>query len=390
MTTSVWLRALHNRLDDRSRAGLARTVQPRDSALIDLGTNDYLGLSSHPRVIEAVAKAARTFGVGSGASRLVGGTTELHHRVESRFAAFKGAERALILPTGYMANLALLGSLPSPDDLVLLDRLNHASLLDAAAHGSDLVSRIKFRRYAHRDVAHARVLANRHLGRHPGATVWIVTDSVFSMDGNIAPIAELSALRDELNDGGSACLILDEAHATGLLGESGAGANEAAGHIADICVSTASKALGSLGGVITGPAAAIDAIVNFARPFIFTTAVPPTQLAAIDAALDVIQDEPKRRKHVRTHAQRFRASLIDKGWPADTLGDDPTPIIPLIVGEPSAAVELSRHLETEGFYAPAIRPPSVPKGTSRVRVSVHARLSDEQLERLIEAIPEGG
>jgi 8-amino-7-oxononanoate synthase len=131
-------------------------------------------------------------------------------------------------------------------------------------------------------------------------------------------------------------------------------------------------------------------VVNFARPFIFTTAVPPTQLAAIDAALDVIQDEPERRERVRALAQRFRAALVDKGWPAESLGDDPTPIIPLIVGEADAAVALSHQLEAAGFYAPAIRPPSVPKGTSRVRVSVHANLTDEQLDQLIKAIPEGG
>ncbi len=449
-----WLRALSHRLETRKREDLARSLRTPNPNLIDLGTNDYLGLRTHPHLVEAVQQAAAQWGVGAGASRLIGGTTEQQRRVEARLASFKSAEAALILPTGYMANLALLSALPQPGDLFLMDRLNHASLIDAGTGGvggmgispvQTATPRTSFRRYAHRDFHHARVLAERHLGRNPNSTIWLVSDSVFSMDGNLAPIAALAALRNELcpkvssqlplppgegrgegtqikprasapsssqlplptgegrgegsesnpraseslpsSSSSSACLILDEAHATGLLGGTGSGADESANHAADICVSTASKALGSLGGVITGPQLVIDAVTNFARQFIFTTAVPPTQVAAIDAALDVIRDEPHRRKRVAELAQRLRAALIEKNWPRETLGDDPIPIIPLVVGEPHEALQLAQRLESATFYAPAIRPPSVPQGTSRVRISLHADLTDAQLARLIDAIP---
>lgn len=412
--SAMWLRALADRLQQQAERRLGRTLRQCPPHLIDLASNDYLNLRTHPHLVEAAQRAAAQWGVGSGASRLVSGTTDLHMQVEARVAAFKGAEAALIVPTGYMANLALLTALPQPGDLILMDRLNHASLIDAAMlsaggarasrtgdrgisgtdedriggtgeskNGGTGVSPV-FRRFRHKDIAHARELACRHRTHLPHSTIWLVSDSVFSMDGDIADIRALSRLRDELLN---CCLILDEAHATGLMGSTGAGADEAAGHLADICVSTASKALGSLGGVITGPRLVIDAIVNFARPFIFTTAVPPTQLAAIDAALDVVQAEPDRRRRVADMAHALREALANKGWPTEALGDDPTPIIPLIVGDAESAIELAATLERAGFDAPAIRPPSVPKGTSRVRISVHAGLTEPELQRLVAAIP---
>ncbi len=385
--SAPWMDALHARLDEQKKLQLHRTCKSVPAGLVDLSSNDYLGLRQHPHLIEAIARTARERGVGSGASRLIGGTSELHSRVEARFASFKHAEAALILPTGYMANLAVLTSLPAPGDLIVMDRLNHASLMDG---GQLAVARgVKLRRFHHCDADHAGRLAHRYLARQPHATVWLVSDSVFSMDGDLAPIAQLAQLRDELNavSAGGCCLILDEAHATGVLGENGAGANEQAGHVADLCISTASKALGSLGGIITGAQLAIDAIVNFARPMIYTTAVPPTQLAAIDAALDVLRDEPDRRERLHRLSAWLRQGLIDKGWPAQSLGHASTPIVPIIVGEAESAMELSQHLAHAGFYAPAIRPPTVPAGAARVRLSVTATLTDEELSRLIDAIP---
>jgi 8-amino-7-oxononanoate synthase len=385
--SAPWMDALQDRIDTQRRLQLHRTCKSAPVGLVDLSSNDYLGLRQHPQLIEAVARAARDLGVGSGASRLVGGSSGLHSRVEARSASFKHAEAALILPTGYMANLAVLTSLPSPGDLIAIDRLNHASLMDggqlAAARG------VKLRRFHHRDAEHARRLAHRHLTKHPDTTIWLVSDSVFSMDGDLAPIAQLAQLRDELNaaSAGGCCLILDEAHATGVLGATGAGADELAGRVADLCISTASKALGSLGGIITGRQIAIDAIVNFARPMIYTTAVPPTQVAAIDAALEVLRDEPSRRARLCELSGRLRHALIDNGWPAQSLGHASTPIIPIVVGEAESAVELSQHLARARFYAPAIRPPTVPAGAARVRLSVTATLTDEELSRLVDALP---
>lgn len=381
-----WRDALFARLESARRGHVHRALRTPSAELVDLAGNDFLALRRHPRLIAAVESAAREFGVGSGASRLVSGTSELHSRIERRFAAFKGAEAALILPTGYMANLALLPSLAAPGDLLLMDRLNHASLFDAALLAARGAGGVQLRRYRHRDVNHARDLALRHLARRPDCVVWLVSDSVFSMDGDCAPIVELAELRDELTS--ARCgLILDEAHATGVMGRTGAGADEVAGRRADICVSTASKALGSIGGIITGPRLVMDAVINFSRPFIFTTAVPPTQLASIDAALDVVHEEPHRRERVHQLAGSLRCALIEKGWPRDRLGENPTSIIPLIVGTPECAMALSAELEGAGFFAPAIRPPSVPAGTCRIRLALNSAITDAQLEALIGVIP---
>ncbi len=388
---AAWMQRLRDRLDSQRTLGLSRSLPPPGAGLVDLGSNDYLGLRRDPRLAEAVADAARTHGVGAGASRILTTDTGSHARLERRLAGFKHAESAVLLPTGYAANLAAISALPSPGDLILLDRLNHASLLDAAMLANARQPGVAFRRYQHRDTDHARSIADQHIARSPGSTVWIVTDTVFSMDGDIAPIPELARIRDGVNSvGAGACsLLLDEAHATGVLGETGAGADELFGCAADITISTASKALGSLGGFIAGPRVVIETIINFARAFIYTTAPPPTQAAAIDAALDVLDAEPQRRDRLHCLARSLRAALVSKGWPAKTLGDDPTPIIPLIVGDPAEALRLSQRLADAGFRAPAIRPPSVPAGASRVRISLTAAITDDDLARLIAAIPNG-
>ena len=384
-----WREALQHRITTREAQRLLRRTEAPPPGLIDLASNDYLDLRQDRRLADAAADAARFVGVGAGASRLISGTTDLHRCVESRFADFKGAEAALILPTGYHANLALLSAVPRSGDLILLDRLCHASLIDAALLARAHRPSIAVRRFGHGAVHAARRLARRHLERTPGATVWLVSDSVFSMDGDIAPIADLARLRDEINTAGvgAGCLILDEAHATGVLGATGAGADEVFGHVADICISTASKALGSLGGIITGPGVVIDAVVNFARPFIYTTATPPPMLAAINAALDIIESSSRQRERVGALARTLRAALTGAGWPAASLGDHPVPIVPLVVGDPESALALSQRLQNAGFFAPAIRPPSVPVGADRVRVSVRASLRDADLDRLIVAIP---
>lgn len=333
--------------------------------------------------------------MGAGSSRLVDGTTELHERVEARFATFKGAASARIFPTGYSANLAALTALPSPGDLILQDKLNHASLVDAGrlASARRVGRPVTMRAFPHRDAARAGDIGARHLQRDPDAIVWLTTDSVFSMDGDLADLGQLAALRASLNKlardrggVGGACLIVDEAHATGVLGECGAGVDELAGHVADIAISTAGKALGSLGGVITGPREVVEAIDNFARPFIYSTAVPPTQLACIDAALDVLRDEPGRRRRLQEIIESVRTRLREQGWPVADAATDPTPIVPLITGDVEAAQSLARRLRERGLHAPAIRPPTVARGAARVRLSLHAGLTDGEIDRLLDAL----
>jgi len=377
-----WPRQLQHDLDHKDAERLRRTLQPIDRCarivrrgdrdLLNLASNDYLALASDRRLIAAVQAAAERFGVGSGASRLVTGSLDAHAALETRFAAFKHAEAALLLPTGYMANLAVLTTLGRPGDLICLDKLNHASLIDAARASGATVRVFPHLNYDKLE----RLLTDADAPRK-----LIVTDSVFSMDGDIADLPRLVELRDRFG----AMLIIDEAHGTGVLGETGSGLAEqqgVAGAI-DVTISTASKALGSLGGIVTADRLVIDTLINTARGFIYTTAAPPTQVAAIDAALDVIRDDPARRSRLRDIVRHVRTELRSLGF---TIADDPTPIIPLITGSTESALELAAHLESRGILAPAIRPPTVPPNTSRVRLSLRADLTDYDLDRLLNCI----
>lgn len=360
--------ALHKRRDDQLLRTLRAAerngplIQVDGRELVNLASNDYLGLSQHPRIKEAAIRALETHGVGAGASRLISGHLPLHERVEVRFAQFKHAEAALLFPTGYMANLAAVTALAGENDLVCIDKLNHASLIDAAR-----LSGANVRTFPHLNYDKLTRLLDQHGDRRRR---FILTDSVFSMDGDTADLPTLCDIAERLD----AILIVDEAHATGVLGESGAGLGElqnVAGRV-DVVISTASKALGALGGIVTARQEVIDTLINHARPFIYTTGAMPAQAAAIDAAMDVIRDEPQRRRRVLELAQR--------------VSDAPTPIIPIIVGESDAALALSDHLREQGFYAPAIRPPTVAPGAARVRLSLRADLEDAHVEQLIGAL----
>ena len=347
-------------------------VQRDGRSLINLASNDYLGLASHPKLRDAAIDAATRFGVGAGASRLLTGHLQIHQQVERCFAEFKHAEAALLLPTGYMAAMAALTSLAEPGDLLCLDKLCHASLIDAA-RASDATVRV----YPHRNLDKLERLLDRAAARRK----LIVTDSVFSMDGDCADLPALCDLRDRHD----AILIVDEAHATGVLGETGSGLAEAQGVAdrMDVVISTASKALGCLGGIVIGPQVVIDTLVNAARSFIYTTAVPPMQAAAIGAALEVIRDEPHRRVRLDELSQHLRRELRGQAW---TVADDPTPIIPLVVGDPAAALALADRLEQAGFAVPAIRPPTVAPGSCRLRISLRADLEDGDIGRLLDAL----
>lgn len=365
---------------------IARDGRP----LINLASNDYLALAEHPRLKAAAAEAAERYGVGSGASRLVSGHLEVHAEAERRFAAFKHAEAALLLPTGFMANLAVLASLAGPGDLILLDKLCHASVIDAArASGAEVrvfphLGYDKLARLLAKPPAEGRSRGDTaSASRHREPRRLIVTDSVFSMDGDVAELPRLC----DLAEAHDALLVVDEAHGTGVLGASGAGLIEAqgVGERVHVVVSTASKALGGLGGIITAAQPIIDTLVNHARTFIFTTAPPPAQAATITAALDVVRDEPWRRERVLTLADRLRRELHALGWPLPpTLAT--TPIFPLIVGDSARALALQAHLESAGFLGVAIRPPTVAPNTARVRLSLRADLSDGDVDGLLRTL----
>ena len=424
----TWHDALRADLARRENAGLLRRLRPLEPGaglltrideqgrpigkpLINLASNDYLGLSHHPHLIDAAVRATQRFGTGAGASRLVTGTGPLHQQTERAFAAFKHADAALLFPTGYMANLAVLATLAQRGDLICLDKLNHASLLAAArATGAEV------RVYPHLDTKKLERLLARHASAHDSGRSrlsgpatnsdqptndeittrpplrFIVTDSIFSMDGDCADLPALADLRDRYN----AILIIDEAHGTGVLGPTGAGLAEHQQVVdkIDIVISTASKALGSLGGIVTAPQPVIDTLINAGRSFIYTTAVPPAQAASILAALDVIRDEPQRREKLRQLSLELRDALAAiaqrSAGKLRTLplreNEPATPIIPLIIGDERPALALAAHLESQGFLIPAIRPPTVPRGTSRLRISLRADLDRNVIPRLVDAI----
>ena len=331
--------------------------------------NDYLGLACDPAVKAAANEAIGQWGVGAGASRLVSGTTTLHVELERRLADFKGAEAAIVTPTGWMANHVAIHALAGAGDLILSDKLNHASIIDAA-----MSSGARVRTYAHRDVRRAEALLERHRREHRRCL--IVTDSLFSMDGDFAPLGELVELKNRHD----AMLLIDEAHATGVFGEHGRGVAELLGVERDIdaTVGTLSKAIGALGGFVAGPRALIETICNTGRAFMFTTALPPALCAAAMAAIQIIRDEPRRRSDLLQLAQVLRLRLSGAGF---QVGNSVSQIIPVIIGGAPEAVRVSKALLEEGFLVPAIRPPTVPKGSSRLRVSLSAKHEQDDLRR---------
>ncbi len=339
-----------------SAAGARVTVDGRE--LVCLCSNDYLSLANDPAVRAAAVEAIETWGFGAAASRLVSGTMQPHTQLEKALAAFKQTDDAVITPTGWMANHAAITTLAGSGDLILCDKLNHASIIDAAS-----ACGARLRTYRHRDVERLEALLQRYRARYRRCL--IVTDSLFSMDGDLAPLGEIVKLKLRYE----AQLLIDEAHATGVLGAAGRGAAELLGveqHV-DVTVGTLSKAFGSLGGFIAGPAVLADTIRNTARAYIYTTAPPPAVCAAAMAGLEIIRSQPRRREELLQKARRLRQALNDAGL--DT-GDSASQILPVVIGPAGRAMQVSRDLLAEGFLVPAIRPPTVPKDTSRLRISL--------------------
>jgi 8-amino-7-oxononanoate synthase len=344
--------------------------------LLNLSSNDYLGLSQDPRLIAAAREAAARWGVGAGASRLVVGHLALHEEVEAQVAAFKGLEAAVIFSTGYMANLGVISALAGPGDTVFCDKLNHASIYDGIK-----LSGAKLARYPHRDLNRLEAL----LQQAGAGKKLLVTDSIFSVDGDLAPLGGLVDLKERYG----AALMVDEAHATGVLGSTGAGLAEALGLTAriEVHMGTFSKALGSLGGYVAGDRRLIDYLHNRARSFIYSTAMPPPVLGAIGAALTLVEREPERREYLLAEAATFRRELAQAGF--DILGSE-TQIIPALVGENAPTLEFAARLRERGLMAVALRPPTVPPGRSRVRFSLSAAHSREDLAAARQAILEVG
>lgn len=380
---TVFSERLNSALADRRREGLYRqrlTLQSSQGPIVRVSgrdyhnfcSNDYLGLASHPRLIARLGSAASEYGVGSGASHLVCGHSAPHHELEDALAEFTGRPRALLFSSGYMANLGILTAILERGDHVFEDRLNHASLLDGG-----LFSGARFRRFPHGDVAalEARMIAAR-------GPKLVVVDGVFSMDGDCAPLPALADVCHRQN----AWLMVDDAHGFGVLGERGAGSTDAPGLGVDrvhILMGTLGKALGTAGAFVAGSEEFIEGLIQRSRNYIYTTALPPAVAAAGMEALTLVGEESWRREKLTELIARFRAGADRLDLP---LADSQSAIQPLLIGDPDRAVNLSERLAQAGFLVSAIRPPTVPAGTSRLRITLSAAHSEEQVDALLTAL----
>lgn len=348
-------------------------IETGGRTLLNFASNDYLGLAGHPALRAALAAAAARWGVGATAAHLLGGHRAEHVALEAALAQWIGRERTLLFSTGYMANLSVITTLLGAGDLCVEDKWNHASLIDAARlSGATLV------RYVHANVASAR----RQLTTQTAAPALLATDGVFSMDGDVAPLQALAALCRE----NSATLFVDDAHGFGVLGPHGAGSLAEAGlgqDDAPVLMATLGKALGVAGAFVAGSTALIEGLVQFARSYIYTTAMPPALAAAALAAVEVACHEGWRRDKLVQLITHFRHGAAERGI---NLFDSRTPIQPVRIGNSGAALRLSTALEARGFFVPAIRPPTVPAGQARLRVTLTAAHSEADVERLLDAL----
>jgi 8-amino-7-oxononanoate synthase len=374
---------LADELKDLEASGLHRRRRVLESAqgvrivvdgqeYLSFCSNDYLGLASHPALIGAAQSAAARYGVGAGASHLVSGHSVLHHELEAALAAFTGLPSALLFSTGYMANLGIVTALAGRDDEVFADKLNHASLNDAV-----LLSRAKFTRYPHLDL----VVLEKRLAASRAKRKLVVTDAVFSMDGDMAPVPELLALCERHD----ALLVLDDAHGFGVLGRTGRGVLEhfslpLTPHPSRIVyMATLGKAAGVFGAFVAGPVELTDYLVQRARSYIYTTATPPLLSAALAASLQLIEGEAWRRDRLRELIAGLRQGLKLRRW---RLMDSTTPIQPVIIGANQETLAVSEALRERGIWVPAIRPPTVPKGEARLRISLSAAHTIEDVAQL--------
>lgn len=368
----------------REHAGLlrhTRTIDHADGPWLEFGgrrvlsfcSNDYLGLAQHPQLIAAFKRVADDEGVGSAAAALVCGQRAEHTALEQALAEWTGRERALLFPTGYMANLGVLQALLARGDLCVQDKLNHACLIDGAALAS-----AELKRYPHGDVA----AAARQLASRPHAPAVLATDGVFSMDGDVAPLRELAALCERTGS----TLLVDDAHGLGVLGEHGAGSVQAAGlgqREVPVLMATLGKALGCHGAFVAGSAALIDGLMQFARPYIYTTALPPALAAAALAAVAIAREQDWRRDKLQALIARFRDGAAQLGL---ALLPSATPIQPILLGDARRATDAAEQLAQRGLLVSAIRPPTVPAGKARLRLTLSALHEPEHIDQLLDAL----
>jgi 8-amino-7-oxononanoate synthase len=384
VSTSHFRDALQQ-LTDQS---LKRSLWPLESAtgpivsyagrrVLLLSSNDYLGLATHPEVVQAAIEATQRYGTGSGASRLVSGTLPPHVFLEAALAKFKGTEASLVFGAGYLANTGVIPSLIGRGGLIIADRLCHASLIDGCR-----LSHADFRVFRHGDCAHLEALLRR---RTSNRRTLIITEGLFSMDGDLAPLADLVVLAERYD----AMLYVDDAHGTGIMGATGRGTIEQFGLEGRIPfhMGTLSKALGSYGAYVVGSNEFVQYVLNVARPFIFTTALPPAMAAAASAAIAIVEREPERRARLWENRHYLFNGLQNQGF---CLTPTVSPILPVLIGDAAKATAFADRLLAHGVYATAIRPPTVPDGTSRIRFTVTAAHTTDQLDEALQAVQLAG
>lgn len=353
-------------------AEAAECKDPEGEPYIDFSSNDYLGLACHPEVIKKSQEYLQKYGAGSGASRLITGTYDIHTGLEELIADMFGQEGALLFNSGFQANSSILNTITGRHSLLLVDRLSHNSLLQGA-----LSSRAKFQRFRHNDVEHLRSLLQKAQDKRY-QNIWVITESIFSMDGDRSPLADISDLANEFN----AHLFIDDAHAVGVWGEKGLGLAKNRYH-ADIVLGTCGKALGSFGAFVVCSSTMKNYLINFCPGFIYTTSLPPAVIGATEAALEIIPDLQKDRERYYQNITYFRQAVQKAGF--DT-GPSTTQIIPLIVGDDKKTLQLAEWLRKRGIMATAIRPPTVPEESSRIRLTLSSRHSKQHLDKLIKAL----
>ena len=363
---------LQNELNQRQATGLLRTLEVLENCTTNLISNDYFQLRSHPQVIEGARTALERYGASSSASPLLSGFLPCHEQLIGQLKTWKKKSAGLLFNTGFMANQALLAHLPGPKDLILADRLIHHSIAQTLGKQDT-----RFKRYHHLDLNHLEELLHENFGNYE--TVFVVTESVFSMDGDYPDLPRMAALKQKY----PFVWILDEAHGTGVFGPTGGGLAEEQGVLSevDILVGTLGKALASMGAyILTNSKTIIDYLVNFSGELIYSTYLGPPQVGAAEAALKIIQKSQATARNIRNVANRFREQLTNEGWQTNTFDSQ---IVPVIVGDPKDVLELRNKLLEHGILAGAVRPPTVPQNSSRLRFSFHAGVEEQNMKEII-------
>ncbi|MEE8043605.1 MAG: 8-amino-7-oxononanoate synthase [Thermodesulfobacteriota bacterium] len=361
------------RLLTELETGQSPEVTISGKSYVLLGSNSYLGLSVDPKVVESAKLALEKYGTGSGGSRLVSGSSDLHRMLEEKIAQFKNTEASILFSSGYLANVGTISALVGSDDIIYSDELNHASIIDGAR-----LSRADVKVYKHLDLNNLQALLDSD--KNKTCKKLILTDTVFSMDGDLVPLPELVEISEQYG----CMLMIDEAHATGVLGKRGSGATEHFG-VEDrvpVVMGTLSKAVGSLGGYIAGSQELIDFIRNRVRSYIFDTSLPPASLAASITAIDIIENEPERREHLWKMVEQFKTGIEDTGL---KVLPSHSAIIPILIGDAEPALNFAKMLRDNGVFTPAVRPPSVPHGMCRIRATLMAQHTQEHIDAALKA-----